>query len=154
MKRAIVDYKKLTKDILALLVEKYPEGYQDRDVIRFKNAKNETVEALEVRTEDTIYLVKVSTRLASTMERYDEDDDDYYYGEGIQADTLEMTKEDELALKRKKDISKTSSRVEEDDDDDYDDDEDDYDDDDDDNDDDEEDEDDEDDEDEDDEDED
>ena len=75
MKRAIVDYKKLTKDILALLVEKYPEGYQDRDVIRFKNAKNETVEALEVRTEDTIYLVKVSTRLASTMERYDEDDD-------------------------------------------------------------------------------
>ena len=126
MKRAIVDYKKLTKDILALLVEKYPEGYQDRDVIRFKNAKNETVEALEVRTEDTIYLVKVSTRLASTMERYDEDDDDdYYYGEGIQADTLEMTKEDELALKRKKDISKTSSRVEEDDDDDYEDDEDD-----------------------------
>ena len=116
MKRAIVDYKKLTKDILALLVEKYPEGYQDRDVIRFKNAKNETVEALEVRTEDTIYLVKVSTRLASTMERYDEDDDDYYYGEGIQTDTLEMTKEDELALKRKKDISKTSSRVEEDDD--------------------------------------
>lgn len=124
MKRAIVDYKKLTKDILALLVEKYPEGYQDRDVIRFKNAKNETVEALEVRTEDTIYLVKVSTRLASTMERYDEDDD-YYYGEGIQADTLEMTKEDELALKRKKDISKTSSRAEEDDDDDYEDDEDD-----------------------------
>ena len=123
MKRAIVDYKKLTKDILALLVEKYPEGYQDRDVIRFKNAKNETVEALEVRTEDTIYLVKVSTRLASTMERYDEDDDDYYYGEGIQTDTLEMTKEDELALKRKKDISKTSSRVEEDDDEDYDDDE-------------------------------
>ena len=125
MKRAIVDYKKLTKDILALLVEKYPEGYQDRDVIRFKNAKNETVEALEVRTEDTIYLVKVSTRLASTMERYDEDDDDYYYGEGIQTDTLEMTKEDELALKHKKDISKTSSRVEEDDDeDDYDDEED------------------------------
>ena len=130
MKRAIVDYKKLTKDILALLVEKYPEGYQDRDVIRFKNAKNETVEALEVRTEDTIYLVKVSTRLASTMERYDEDDDDYYYGEGIQADTLEMTKEDELALKHKKDISKTSSRVEEDDDDYEDDEDDDYDDDD------------------------
>ena len=75
MKRAIVDYKKLTKDILALLVEKYPEGYQDNDVIRFKNAKNETVDALEVRTDDTIYLVKVSTRLADTMENFDEDDD-------------------------------------------------------------------------------
>ena len=76
MKRTIVDYKKLTKDILALLVEKYPEGYQDRDVIRFKNAKNETVEALEVRTEDTIYLVKVSTRLATSMERYDEEEEE------------------------------------------------------------------------------
>lgn len=103
MKRAIVDYKKLTKDILALLVEKYPEGYQDHDVIRFKNAKNETVEALEVRTEDTIYLVKVSTRLATSMERYDEDD---YY-----SDTLEMSREDEIALKRKKDISKTSLHI-------------------------------------------
>ena len=125
MKRAIVDYKKLTKDILALLVEKYPEGYQDRDVIRFRNAKNETVEALEVRTEDTIYLVKVSTRLASTMERYDEDDDDYY-GEGIQADTLEMSREDELALRKKKDISKTSSHLDDDDEEEEDDEEDDY----------------------------
>lgn len=125
MKRAIVDYKKLTKDILALLVEKYPEGYQDHDVIRFKNAKNETVEALEVRTEDTIYLVKVSTRLASTMERYDEDDDDYY-GEGIQADTLEMSREDELALRKKKDISKTSSHLDDDDEEEEDDEEDDY----------------------------
>jgi hypothetical protein len=74
MKRVIVDYNKLTAEILAMLVEKYPEGYTDADVIRFKNAKNETVEALEVRTDDTIYLVKVSTRLADTMENYDEDD--------------------------------------------------------------------------------
>ncbi|WP_454980682.1 hypothetical protein [Capnocytophaga haemolytica] len=74
MKRVIVDYNKLTAEILAMLVEKYPEGYTDADVIRFKNSKNETVEALEVRTEDTIYLVKVSTRLADTMENYDEDD--------------------------------------------------------------------------------
>ena len=44
-------------------------------MIRFKNAKNETVDALEVRTDDTIYLVKVSTRLADTMENFDEDDD-------------------------------------------------------------------------------
>lgn len=75
MKRVIVDYKKLTNEILSMLVEKYPDGYGDDDIIRFKNAKNETVEALEVRTEDTIYLVKVSTRLASTMESFDEDDD-------------------------------------------------------------------------------
>ena len=75
MKRIIVDYNKLTNEILSMLVEKYPDGYTDADVIRFKNAKNETVDALEVRTEDTIYLVKVSTRLADTMENFDEDDD-------------------------------------------------------------------------------
>ncbi|MQP52300.1 MULTISPECIES: DNA primase [unclassified Flavobacterium] len=74
MKRVIVDYAKLTNEILTLLVEKFPDGYDDSDIIRFKNAKNETIEAVEVRTEDTIYLVKVSTKLADRIENYDEDD--------------------------------------------------------------------------------
>ena len=75
MRRIIVDYAKLTGDILNLLVEKFPEGYDDTDIIRFRNAQNELIEAVEVRTEDTIYLVKVSTKLASRMEKYDEEDD-------------------------------------------------------------------------------
>ncbi|RED46824.1 MULTISPECIES: hypothetical protein [Winogradskyella] len=74
LKRVIVDFKKLTPEILALLVEKYPDGYDDDNVISFKNAKNETVEAVEVTTEDTKYLVKVSTKLEQTMENYDEED--------------------------------------------------------------------------------
>ena len=75
MKRVIVDYAKLTNEILNLLVEKFPDGYDDSDVIRFRNAKNELVEAVEVRTEDTIYLVKISTKLADRIENYDEDDE-------------------------------------------------------------------------------
>lgn len=75
MKRVIVDYSKLTGEILNLLVEKFPDGYDDSDIVRFKNAKNETVEAVEVKTEDTIYLVKVSTKLADRIENYDEDDE-------------------------------------------------------------------------------
>lgn len=75
MKRIIVDYAKLTGDILNLLVDKFPEGYDDTDIIRFRNAQNELIEAVEVRTDDTIYLVKVSTKLASRMEKYDEDVD-------------------------------------------------------------------------------
>ena len=74
MKRVIVDYSKLTNEILTLLVEKFPDGYDDSDIIRFKNAKNETIEAVEVRTEDTIFLVKVSTKLSDRIENYDEDD--------------------------------------------------------------------------------
>lgn len=96
MKRVIVDYKKLTNEILSLLVEKYPDGYGDDDVIRFKNAKNETVEALEIRTENVIYLVKVSTLLANTMENFDEEDEDHFSEPDpdiIDAD-LEVSEED------------------------------------------------------------
>ncbi|AFU70456.1 hypothetical protein P700755_003883 [Psychroflexus torquis ATCC 700755] len=71
MKRIIIDYKKLTPEILSLLVQKYPDGYDDRDVLVFKNSKNDTVEAVEVKTEDTIYLVKISTRLEDTMIKFD-----------------------------------------------------------------------------------
>lgn len=85
MKRVIVDYAKLTNEILNLLVEKFPDGYDDSDVIRFRNAKNELIEAVEVRTEDTIYLVKISTKLADRIENYDEDDD-------IDVDTIEPVK--------------------------------------------------------------
>lgn len=76
MKRIIVDYSKLTNEILNLLVEKFPDGYDDSNIIRFRNAQNELIEAVEVRTEDTIYLVKVSTKLASRLEKFEEEDDD------------------------------------------------------------------------------
>ena len=75
MKRIIVDYSKLTNEILTLLVERFPDGYDDSNIIRFRNAHNELIEAVEVRTEDTIYLVKVSTKLASRLEKFDEEDD-------------------------------------------------------------------------------
>ena len=75
MKRVIVEYAKLTKDILDMLIEKYPDGYDYSDIISFKNAKGETVKAVEVRTDDTIYLVKISSRLEQAMEDYAEDDE-------------------------------------------------------------------------------
>ncbi|MDP2158889.1 MAG: DNA primase [Flavobacterium sp.] len=75
MRRIIVDYAKLTNDILSMLVEKFPDGYEDSDIIRFRNAQNELIEAVEVRTEDTIYLVKVSKKLATRIENFEEDDD-------------------------------------------------------------------------------
>ena len=91
MKRVIVDYAKLTNEILTLLVERFPDGYDDSNIVRFKNAKNETIEAVEVRTEDTIYLVKVSTKLADRIENYDDDDIDE------PADDLDALKDLEIA---------------------------------------------------------
>lgn len=93
MKRVIVDYKKLNKEILEMLVEKYPNGYQPKDIIIFRNAQNEVIEAVEVKTEDTIYLVKVSKRLADTMENYDEDDDTFD-DENETGETPELADED------------------------------------------------------------
>ncbi len=75
MKRIIVDYAKLTHEILNLLVDKFPDGYDDSNIIRFRNAQNELIEAVEVRTEDTVFLVKISTNLADRIENYDEDDE-------------------------------------------------------------------------------
>lgn len=93
MKRVIVDYAKLTNEILTLLVEKFPEGYDDSNIVRFKNAKNETVEAVEVRTEDTIFLVKVSTKLADRIENFEDDDLD----DDAVDDTLESLNDLEIA---------------------------------------------------------
>ena len=76
MRRIIVDYKKLTNDILDLLVDKYPDGYDDDDIITFKNSQNEIVECVEVRTDDTAYLVKISKRLVAAMESYDTDEEE------------------------------------------------------------------------------
>ncbi|EHQ40900.1 hypothetical protein HX062_07455 [Myroides sp. DF42-4-2] len=95
MKRVIVDYAKLTNEILTLLVEKFPDGYDDSDIIRFKNIKNETVEAVEVRTEDTIYLVKVSTKLADRIENFDDEDEDDFVDPAD--DSLDALKDLEIA---------------------------------------------------------
>jgi len=74
LKRVIVDFKKLTPEILALAVQKYPDGYDDADVIRFRNANYDLIEAIEIVTEDTKYLVKVSAKLEKVMEDYDEEE--------------------------------------------------------------------------------
>lgn len=74
LKRVIVDFKKLTPEVLKLLVEKYPDGYDDTNIITFKNAQGERIEAVEVTTDDTKYLVKISAKLEKTMANYDEDD--------------------------------------------------------------------------------
>lgn len=75
MRRVIVEYAKLTRDILDMLIDKYPDGYDYEDIISFKNAKGETVKAIELRTEDTVYLVKVSSKLENAMEEYAEDEE-------------------------------------------------------------------------------
>ncbi|MGB0896284.1 MAG: hypothetical protein ACPGU9_05380 [Flavobacteriaceae bacterium] len=76
MKRVIVDYKKLTKELLEELVTRFPFGYDSNDIIRFKNLKGEEIEAIEIKTDDTIYLVKVGLKLTKAMEIFSDEDFD------------------------------------------------------------------------------
>lgn len=72
MVRKLVDYKKLSHDVAAQLIETYPHGYGDRDIICFKNGKGDYIEAVEVKTADTIYLVKISKSLSNFIANFDE----------------------------------------------------------------------------------
>ena len=94
MKRIIVEYAKLTTDILDMLIEKYPDGYDYSDVISFKNSKGETVKAIEVKTEDTIYLVKISERLENAMEEYADDEDFFEDNDDFDANLPDEDDED------------------------------------------------------------
>lgn len=126
MKRIIVDYSKLTNEILNLLVERFPDGYDDSNIIRFRNAQNELVEAVEVRTEDTIYLVKVSTKLASRLENFDDDEDIDDVVEpidaikGIDLDDDDAVDDDEEEVDVTKDPGGSDSDGDDDEDDDFD----------------------------------
>jgi DNA-directed RNA polymerase subunit delta len=132
MKRIIVDYAKLTQEILDLLVEKYPDGYEEIDIVRFKNIQNELIEAVEVRTDDTIYLVKISKKLQDRMINYDDDFDIDLPPEGLvkdiakdieeedeedDDDTIEKDKNDEFEDDEEDDFPDDSNMDEDDDDD-------------------------------------
>ena len=67
MRRIIIDHKKLTPALAARLLEKFPNGYGDEDLISFKASGGEWVEAVELQTPEALYLVKISKRLASLL---------------------------------------------------------------------------------------
>ena len=114
MKRIIVDYAKLTNEILTMLVEKFPDGYDDADIIRFKNAKNEMIEAVEVRTEDTIYLVKVSTKLADRIVNFDDEEEDVVIPvDSINVKDIDLEADDDDEEEEKKDLPEFDDEDEE-----------------------------------------
>ncbi len=72
MKRILIDYKKLDHKVTATLIDSYPDGYGDDDVITIKKPNGEVIEAVEVKTTDTIYLVKISKSLSNFISNFEE----------------------------------------------------------------------------------
>mgnify|MGYP001028033412 FL=1 len=96
MKRVIVDFKRLNNDILELLVEKFPYGYDETDIITFRNANYELIEAVEIKTDNTIYLVKISKRLADSMENFEPDNEDDSEDKMDESDKLSISSDDSM----------------------------------------------------------
>lgn len=99
MKRLLVDYHKLSHEVAALLIDTYPDGYGDEDIIAFRNAKGEIIEAVEVKTEDTLYLVKISKSLSyfiSNFEDLMEKEDEEQEAVTEKEDELQLNLEEEM----------------------------------------------------------
>lgn len=95
-KRVIVDYRNITQEMLQLLTDTYPYGYDDA-IIKFKNAKGEWVSAVPMETTDTKFLVKVGIELERKVEAFlDDDDDDTDSNNGeLDIDVADDAKEDD-----------------------------------------------------------
>ena len=70
MKRKIVDINKLDHQLLSLLSEKYSDGFGDDDILSFYNSNGDSIEAVEIRTNDTIFLVKINSKLKKVIEDF------------------------------------------------------------------------------------
>jgi DNA-directed RNA polymerase subunit delta len=125
-KRVIVDYKTLPENILEGIATKYPYGYGESDIIKFRNAKGDLISAIRFETDETIYMVKVSTQLKDMMKEYDlEDDfssssssDEDSFGSGFDGVKVEEDEEeDDSSTVRRR--SSSDDEEEDDDDDDY-----------------------------------
>ncbi|MGB5361330.1 MAG: hypothetical protein WBN27_15430 [Eudoraea sp.] len=93
MKRILIDYKKLNHQITSLLVESYPDGYGDEDIISFRSLNGEYIEAVELQTADTLYLIKISKSLSHFIANFDEN-----IAEGLEAIKDESIKGPSLEL--------------------------------------------------------
>jgi len=55
--------------IKKLFRSQYPDGYDQSDVIEFRNHRNELVKAIEVDDNDTKLLLKLSTHQSITVDK-------------------------------------------------------------------------------------
>ena len=74
-KRIVKNYEALTEETLRDLREKYPNGYEQH-LIRYTDKDGKFVSALPFETEDTYYLIRMTTQEAKRYDAADDFDDD------------------------------------------------------------------------------
>lgn len=87
--RRVVSYENMSEELVAAFNEKYPKGFSDyfQDLKEYPKPTGESFYAVNVETEDTIYLVKIKVKTddAEDIERWLESDGD---GDDDSADSL------------------------------------------------------------------
>ena len=73
MKRIIVGFDKLTPEILNLFVERFPDGYGDNDIIEFKNSTGEIIQAVELKSTDTVYLIRIGKKMNQIIQEFEDE---------------------------------------------------------------------------------
>ncbi len=63
MKRIIKDYKNISQEHADLIAEFYPNGFENENLVSFTTPKGEFIKALEIKTDDTIYLFKIDKNM-------------------------------------------------------------------------------------------
>ncbi|PXX95737.1 hypothetical protein DF185_21840 [Marinifilum breve] len=70
MKRVIKDYKSIGMDLLQLLIKSYPDGIYEEDLIKITKPDGKKINVVELRTDDTIYLIKMDREMQSQMDSF------------------------------------------------------------------------------------
>lgn len=68
MKRVIKNYTNIEAKHIALIAKAYPEGFGDEDLQVLSMPNGKYLRALEVTTEDTIYLFRIDDEMLEVLE--------------------------------------------------------------------------------------
>lgn len=93
MKRIITSFEKLDDKQIELFKTQYPDGYSSQDIISFKNLKGIEIKAIQISSNDTIYLVKLNEKLINRIYN-DDDESNEELGEELEIDSNESINEE------------------------------------------------------------
>lgn len=102
LKRVIKDYKSLGQEHIDLINEHFPNGFENENLVSFVTPKGQFIKALEVRTNDTIYLFKIDKNMKVDDEENQENEgaalsefETFKGAEGEDADLGELEGDDD-----------------------------------------------------------
>lgn len=74
LKRIIKDYKTISQEHIDLINRHFQNGFENDNLISFTTPKGEFIKALEIRTDDAIYLFKIDKNMKVDEEENQDND--------------------------------------------------------------------------------